>query len=176
VKVRDGAPVRDGPGGEDKALDRKDRPGFSQPARTRAQNSQDKLAATIPPGSPTFNQFVRLNADKTFSVWLFPAFQRDRLAVYGGEGVYTIDAAGKKIVKDESYFQVAFRGLKTEPPREVWLDYSEMDKPSLGAIFFVWYYKSYFTKIFIDNEKTTSTVAKTGNQYVWIHVVKDEEK
>jgi hypothetical protein len=140
------------------------------------KTASDKLAATIPPGSPTFNQFVRLNADKTFSVWLFPAFQPDRLAVYGGEGVYTIDAAGKKIVKDESYFQVAFRGLKTEPPREVWLDYSEMDKPTLGAIFFVWYYKSYFTKIFIDNEKTTSTVAKTGNQYVWIHVVKDEEK
>ena len=139
------------------------------------KTARDKLAATIPPGSPTFNQFVRLNADKTFSVWLFPAFQPERLAVYGGEGVYTIDAAGKKIVKDESYFQLSFRGLKTEPPREVWLDYREMNKPSLGAIFFVWYYKSYFTRIFINNEGSTSTVVKTGNQYVWLHVVKDEE-
>jgi len=134
-----------------------------------------KLADTIPPGSPTFNQFIRQNADKTFSVWLFPAFQPSRLAVYGGEGVYTIDATGKKIVKNESYFQISFRGLKTEPPREVYLDYSEMDKPSLGAIFFVWYYKSFFTKIIIDNEKSTSTVVKTGNQYIWVHVVKDEK-
>jgi hypothetical protein len=122
-----------------------------------------KLEATVPPGSPVFNHYIRQNPDKTFAVWMFPAFQRDRTAVYGGEAIYTIDATGKKILKDESYFQVTYRGLKTEPPREVWLDYSEMEKPSLGAIFFVWYYKSYFTQIFIDNEKSTSTVAKTGN-------------
>ena len=140
------------------------------------KTSREKLVTSIPPGSPAFNQYIRQNADKTFSVWLFPAFQPDRMAVYGGEGIYTVDATGKKIVKDESYFQLTLRGLKTEPPREIWLDYSEMDKPSLGAIFFVWYYKDYFTKIFISNEKTTSTMVKTANQYLWLHVVKDEEE
>jgi hypothetical protein len=142
------------------------------------KTGREKLTATIPPGSPRFNQFVRLNPDKTYSVWLMPAFQPNRMAVYGGEGIYTIDAAGTRILKDESYFQISFRGLPSEPPREIWLDYKEMEKPSLGAIFFVWYYKSYFTSIMLANEMTTSTVVKTPAGYIWVQVVteKDEQQ
>lgn len=140
------------------------------------RTGQEKLAATVPDGSPRFNQFIRQNPDKTFSVWLLPAFQTNRMAVYGGEAIYTIDSTGTKILRDESYFQISFRGLMSEPPREIWLDYAEMEKPSLGAIFFVWYYKSYFTKIMLANEKTTSTVVKTPAGYIWAHVVKDESE
>lgn len=135
-----------------------------------------KLMATVPEGSPTFNQYIKENSDKTFSVWLFPAFQTDGLAAYGGEGIYTIDQSGQKVTKDESYFQLYFRGFKTKPLREVQLNYSEMKKPSLGAIFFVWYYKSYFTNILIDNEKSTSTLVRSDKGYVWVHVEKDSEK
>lgn len=133
-----------------------------------------KLAATIPPNSPRFNQYIRQNADQTFSVWLLPAFQTDGTAVYGGEAIYTIDAAGEKVIKDESYFQPNFRGFKSQPAREIWINYSELRKPTLGAIFFVWYYKPYFTKIFIDNEGSTSTVVKLNDGYTWVHVEKDE--
>lgn len=139
------------------------------------RTGREKLTATIPPGSPTFNQYIRQNPDKTFSVWLFPAFQPNRLAPYGGEAIYTIDATGTKILKDESYYQVAFRAFKTEPPREIYLDYRETTKPSLGAIFFVWYYKDYFTKISIENENMTSTAVKNGNSYTWVHVVRDDD-
>jgi hypothetical protein len=132
-----------------------------------------KLSTTIPPNSPRFNQYIRQNADKTFSVWMLPAFQTDGTAVYGGEAIYTIDAAGEKIIKDESYFQPNFRGFKSQPPREIWLNYREMKKPSLGAVFFVWYYKPYFTKIFIDNEESTSTVVKMDDGYTWVNVEKD---
>jgi hypothetical protein len=135
-----------------------------------------KLAKTIPENSPRFNQYIKQNSDKTFSVWLLPAFQENGTAVYGGEGIYTVDVSGQKILKDESYFQSNFRGFKSEPPREIWLSYGEMKKPSLGAIFFVWYYKQYFTKIFIDNEASTSTVIKTGDGYMWAHVEKDQSK
>jgi hypothetical protein len=48
-----------------------------------------------------------------------------------------------------------------------------MKKPSLGAVFFVWYYKPYFTKISIDNEESTSTLLKVNDGYTWIHVEKD---
>jgi hypothetical protein len=137
--------------------------------------AREKLTATIPQDSPRFNQYIRQNADKTFSVWMLPAFQTNRIAVYGGEGIYTVDATGKKIIKDESYFQPAFRGFKTEPPREIWLDYKEMKKPSLGAVFFVWYYKPYFTNIFINNESSTSTVVKTDQGYIWVHKQKETE-
>lgn len=136
--------------------------------------SRTKLMTSIPKDSPRFNQYIRQNSDKTFSVWLLPAFQTNGVAVYGGEGIYTIDATGQKILKDESYFQPNFRGFKSEPPREIWLNYSELKKPSLGAIFFVWYYKSYFTSIFIENEKTTSTALKTDQGYMWVHVEKEE--
>jgi hypothetical protein len=126
--------------------------------------------------APAFNQYIKLNADKTFTVWILPAFQTDGTAVYGAEFIYTIDATGNKITKDESYVQSTFRGFKTNPPREIWLNYRETEKPTLGAIFFVWYYKEYFTNIFIDNSKTTSTVVKNGDKgYIWVHVEKETE-
>jgi len=126
---------------------------------------------------PRFNQYIKQNADQTFSVWIFPAFQPSGIAAYGGEFIYTIDKTGTKILKDESYLQGSFRGFKASPPREIWLNYSELEKPTLGAIFFVWYYKSYFTNIFIDNAKTTSTVVKAeNNNYTWVHVEKTDDK
>jgi len=103
-----------------------------------------------------------------------PAFQINNVAVYGGEFIYTIDPTAEKITKDDSYFQGSFRGFNITPPREIWLNYRERDKPTLGSIFFVWYYKRYFTNIFIDNAKTTSTLIKNGNEYMWTHVIKDK--
>jgi hypothetical protein len=138
--------------------------------------AKTSLSTKVSPNSPNFNQYIRRNSDGTFDVWMFPAFQSDGTAVYGGEGIYRIDASGSKVVSDTSYFQKAFRGFKSEPPREIWLNYAETEKPTLGAIFFVWYYKSYFTNIYIDNAKTTSTVVKNGNEYVWVHVEKDDKK
>ena len=138
--------------------------------------AREKLLSVIPNGSPRFNQYIRLNSDKSFSVWMLPAFQTDGTAVYGGEGVYTIDAAGTKILKDESYFQLAFRGFMSKPPREIWLDYSELEKPTLGAVFFVLYYKPYFTKIFIDNKLSTTTLIETEAGFMWAHVVKEPEE
>ena len=80
-----------------------------------------------------------------------PAFQPNGVAVYGGEGIYKIDPSGKKIIKDDSSFKENFLGFNSKPPREIWLNFRELDKPTLGAIFFVWYYKSYFTNIYIYN-------------------------
>lgn len=136
--------------------------------------AQKKLIEVLPAGSPTHNSYIKRNDDKTFNVWLLPAFQTNNVAVYGGEFVYTIDAAAEKIAKDESYFQGAFRGFEAKPPREIWLNYSEKEKPTLGSIFFVWYYKEYFTNIYIKNAKSTSTVIKQGSDYVWVHVENDQ--
>jgi hypothetical protein len=133
------------------------------------QVAHRKLTETIPAGSPTHNTYIKRNDDKTFNVWLFPAFQPNNVAVYGGEFIYTIDAKAEKIIKDESYFQGAFRAFNAQPPREIWLNYTEKEKPTLGSIFFVWYYKDQFTKIFINNAKSTSSVIKNGSEYVWVH-------
>lgn len=80
-----------------------------------AANNQVETALKGAP-HPLFNQYVKQNADKTFSVWILPAFQPDGLAVYGSELVYTISTAGGKIIKDESCVQSSFRGFKTGAP------------------------------------------------------------
>lgn len=137
------------------------------------QLAQKKLMEAIPEDSPSHNTYIKRNEDKTFSVWIFPAFQTDGVAVYGGEFIYTIDATAQKITKDESYFQGGFRAFNAKPPREIYLNYTEKEKPTLGSIFFVWYYKDYFTRIYIKNAKTMSSVIKNGGEYVWVHVDKD---
>lgn len=139
--------------------------------------AKTKLVASIPPGSPRFNQYIRKESNGTFGVWMLPAFQPDGTSVYGGEAYFSIDSAGTKILKEESYFKPNFLGFKSSPPREIWLNFRELEKPNLGAIFFVWYYKPYFTKIFIDNAKSTSSIIDTGKgEFIWVHVEKDEAK
>lgn len=134
-----------------------------------------KLVATIPKDSPRFNQYIRQNGDGSFSVWMFPAFQQNGVAVYGGEAIYTVDSTGKKILKDESYFQPNFRGFQAKPPRDIWITYPEHEKPSLGAVFFVWYYKSYFTSIMLENKDFNTTALKTPEGYMWVHIEKKKE-
>lgn len=124
--------------------------------------------------APRFNQFIFQNEEKSFDVWLLPAFQTNGVAVYGAEFIYKIDKTGAKITKDESYFQGKFRGFKTDSPREIWLDYGELEKPTQGAVFFAWYYKPYFTTIYIDNSKSTSAqTTNKDNTYLWLHMEKD---
>lgn len=140
---------------------------------TALATARAKLLTSIPAQSPKFNQYIRQNVDRTFSVWLLPAFQTNGFAVFGGEGVYTIDATGTKILKDESYFQKDFRGFKASPPRAVAVDYREIDQPTIGGVFFVWYYKPYFTSIHLDTRNITSTVIKTEAGYIWVNVERD---
>ena len=126
-------------------------------------------------GLPRFNQYIRQNSDQTFDVWLFPGFQPNGYAVYGAEFIYTIDKTGSKILKDESYMQENLRGFKTGNPREIWLKYTETEEPTLGAIFFVWYYKPYFTKINLETSESISWVTKLDKlSYSWIHIEKQK--
>jgi hypothetical protein len=135
-----------------------------------------KLASQLRAGAPKFNQYIRRNPDQTFDVWMLPAFQPDGTAVFGGEAHYLFDASAIKLLSEDNYFQPDFRGFKSQPAREIWLNYRELEKPTLGTIFFVWYYKDYFTRIFIDNAKSTSTVIMDPKgHYIWIHVEREQK-
>ena len=118
-----------------------------------------------------FNRYIKRENDGTLSGWALPAFSQAGEAVYGGEFYYRFDRTGNNLLENNEYFQGNFRGFKTDRPREIWLDYKEMDKPSFGAIFFVWYYKKYITRIFIENKKSRSTVFfdKNKGEYYWSH-------
>jgi hypothetical protein len=52
----------------------------------------------------------------------------------------------------------------TQNPREIWLDYTEKEKLTLGSIFFVWYYKEYLTRIYFNNAKNTSSCDQAGQR------------
>lgn len=122
-----------------------------------------------------FNQYIRQNDDKTFSVWIFPAFQPNNYAVYGGEFVYTISADGRKILKDESYLSGKFRAYEVGEKRDIYLNYKEMEKPTIGCVFFLWYYKSYFSTIYLENKYYTTAPFKMENDsYTWIHMEREE--
>lgn len=122
-----------------------------------------------------FNQYIKENKDNSLKVWILPAFQPNSLAIYGGEFIYTIDKTGMKVLKDESHFQGKFRGFKVGKPREIWINYMETEKPTLGAVFFAWYYKSYFTKIVILNSASKRMAYKAGNSWSWIHAEKEND-
>lgn len=135
-------------------------------------NTAGKINAIRKSTQINFNQFVRKNADKTYTVWYLPAFQPDATAIYGAEFIYTVDSTGTQILKEEKY-QQELRGFKVDNPREIHLNYGAIDKPTLGGIFFVWYYKKYFTNIYLQTAKSNSTVAKRPDgAYYWIHVDK----
>ena len=121
----------------------------------------------------SFNPYVKQNEDKTLTVWFLPAYQKNNIIIYGGEFIYTIDKTGTKILKDESYYKGKLLGFKVDKPRTIMINYSEMETPTLGAIFFVWSFKKYFTNIYIECAHSKSTVIKDENNvYTWVHAEK----
>jgi len=121
----------------------------------------------------TFNQYIRLNDNKTFTVWFLPAFQKNNVVLYGGEFIYSIDPSGRKVIKDDSYYKGKFLGFKIGKPHTIMIDYSDLETPTIGAIFFVWSYKKYFTNIYIECAHSKSTAVKDeNNRYTWMHTEK----
>ena len=150
---------------------------FTNPYCRALQTSNKQLEKLRDTVKIRFNQYIRQNDDKTFTVCILPAFQPNEVAIHGGQFIYQIDETGTKILKDESYFQGKFKGFKVAEPREIWLDYTELEQPNLETIFFVWYYKKYFTFIKIETKNYISTVMKNeNNDYFWVHSEKDIDK
>lgn len=119
-----------------------------------------------------FNPYIRRNADKSFSVWLLPAFTGNGIAVYGGEFYYLLDATGNNLLHKSEYSQ-GYKGFKPDPKKEIWLDYGRKDEPTLGAVFFVWYYRKYFDRIIVDAKQFKSTLFHDNEKgYYWVHAVK----
>jgi hypothetical protein len=119
-----------------------------------------------------FNQYIKKNPDGTLLVWFLPAFTRDGIAVYGGEFSYLFDASGNNML-NKYEFSTEYRGYKPDQKKEIWLDYEKVDYPTLGSIFFVWYYRRYFDRIVIDAKKFKSTVFHDEKGYYWVHAKKE---
>lgn len=119
-----------------------------------------------------FNSFVISKPDQTISIWYLPAFQPSGQAIYGYEREFIFDSTGKNLLRQNSYSNI-LTGVWIGQPRELWLNYRNTDKPTIGSVFFAQSFRDYFTRIRIDTWNSTSTVTKeTNGNYVWTHKIK----
>lgn len=119
-----------------------------------------------------FNSFVYGNSDQTISVWFLPAFQPSGQAIYGYEWEYIFDKTGKILLRQSSHTNI-LTGVWIGQPRELWLNYRNTDKPTVGSVFFAQSFRDYFTRIRIDTHTSTSTITKDPNgNYTWTHKMK----
>jgi hypothetical protein len=119
-----------------------------------------------------FNPFVISNPDQTISVWFLPSFQPSGQAIYGYEWEYIFDKSGTEFLRLNSNTNI-LTGVWIGQPRELWLNYRNTDKPTLGSVFFALSFRDYFTRIRIDTRISTSTIAKNSNgNYTWVHKIK----
>lgn len=133
-------------------------------------------------GKIHFNHYIKRNPDKTFTVWYLPAYQTNETAVYGGEYVYTVDSTGNNIISNENIFLGHFTSILIDKhTSNITLDYSTIDKPTIGSIFFAWAYRQSFPGITIKNTTSMSglNLISSGKteSYVWEHFpVVEEDK
>lgn len=143
-------------------------------SHARALRNASKLLQAYPDSIKVrFNQYIKKNTDNSLSVWLLPAFTTNGIAVYGGEFYYVFDPTGKSLISKNEYSQ-GYKGFKPDPKKEIWLDYENVESPTLGSIFFVWYYRRYFDRIVADAKKFKSTLFHDNEKgYYWVHAVKE---
>ena len=130
-------------------------------------------------GDIHFNHYIKRNPDKTFTVWYFPGFQKNQKAVYGGEVVYTLDSNATKITHKESFFQNKYTStIVNNRSEEIIIDYSNMEKPTLGSVFFAWTYRYAFPDMTLKTAKIVSTLhyfkERKVNNFVWKHELAKE--
>jgi hypothetical protein len=119
-----------------------------------------------------FNPFVISNPDQSISIWYLPAFQPSGQAIYGCEWEYIFDKTGGNLTGQNSYAGIV-TGVWIGQPRELWLNYRNIDKPTIGSIFFALSFRDYFTRIRIDTRISTSTTTKdSSGNYIWTHKIK----
>ena len=119
-----------------------------------------------------FNQYIKKMPNGTISVWFLPAFTTKGIAVYGGEFYYLFDSTGNNLISKFEFSSV-YKGFKPDPKKEIWLEYEKVDYPTLGSIFFVWYYRKYFDRIVINAKKFKSTVFHDEKGFYWVHAKKE---
>ncbi len=120
------------------------------------------------------NQFIKRNSDNTLSVWLIPAFQITGEAVYGGEFHYIYNEYGNDLLAQNNYKQSAFKAFNIDNKEtDITLNYRDKEVPTLGSIYFAWYYKKKFNSISIDCKESISTILFEDGSYSWVHSLKE---
>jgi hypothetical protein len=120
------------------------------------------------------DQFVKIREDGSLDIFVFPSFQPSGQGIYGAEWRFHYSAEGVKLPEFNSFIK-ELKGVWIGQPRELWLDYTTVDAPTMGAVYFAWYYKDFFTRIHINCRLCKSTLEKdAAGYYHWSHKLKNE--
>lgn len=119
------------------------------------------------------NKFVRLNNDRSISIYLLPALQPAEVAMYGGEFHYRFDETGLRLLERNEYYRGGFKGFRLHNDREVKLAYDDVKSPTLGAVYFALRYRNRFKEIRIETLESLSLLAFSQVRgYYWQHTEK----
>ena len=120
-------------------------------------------------GSPfTFNKYVRRGADEKVEVWWIPAGQNDGTLVYGADLRHTLDADGGRILDTQLTTSGLMAG-KADPRRELNIDNTRRDVPTVGQIFFLLQFRDQFKDVFIVNRAYVTKFFDDGTNQAWLH-------
>jgi hypothetical protein len=114
------------------------------------------------------NPYVRFTEGFNIEVWLLPAFSVDGLAVFGTEFCYTFDTTGEKLLRKYEKNEKLI-GFKPDKQKEIVIRSPDAEFPSIGSVFFAWYYKDYFKQIIVETNKSRSMPFKVEDGWTWVH-------
>jgi hypothetical protein len=138
------------------------------------QKCFDRAVESIDSTEVFFDQFIRQNSDSTIGIFLLPAFQPSGQAIYGREWYFLFSKDGLNLLKQSTYHS-AIRSIWIGQPRDIWINYRDRDKLTLGSVHFAWSFKDYFKRIHIDMKRSTITLSKEGSEkYSWKKKQKSE--
>lgn len=121
-----------------------------------------------------FNQYIRQNDDSTFSVWFLPAFTTSGIAVAGGEFYYLMDKNAETVLNKNEY-SVGYVGFTPNNKKEIAIDFESFAYAPVSAVFFVWYYQAYFSKIKLYTENYISFLLRDKGKSTWVHIQKENK-
>lgn len=108
-----------------------------------------------------FNQFVRKNEDGDFEVFFLPAFQPSGQAIYGCEWKGTFNPKLREVKDIHTYFN-GIKGIWIGQPRVLWLNYRDCTTITLGGVYFIEYFHSFFNTINLDTQSITLSKTQEG--------------
>jgi len=94
-----------------------------------------------------YNHFI-FRSDSSINVHFIPAFQPNGYMIYGAEQHYTLNLEATLIIDTLEYYH-EYRAYQAAPNEEITIAYENLDYTSIGAVFFLMYYESYFKSITI---------------------------
>ena len=120
-------------------------------------STQARLPADFAPAGLRFNQYLRRPTSDTLEVWLLPAFQTNGLLVIGSEATYRWDRLGSRLV--DSTLRIArYRAFRPDTTVEATVAAEDAEYPTVGHLFFLRAYSSYFRKLAIRTQRLYTTV------------------